>query len=271
MPENEDYAATITAPAFARSEGLRSLLVRLHEAGPGAWKTDREARALIEFSVEKYRRLALKWDRDPADVGHAVFVAMQGEWIRKAHDPWAEITTAVQRELKAEATAERLLISTSKARRRAESDFPRPVRASEHEEFLFDIIGEAVASAAVDGAEPSSPSARRAARVLAALGWPPAIAETVVEYVVARLSALGDRGRAFESLRRDEGIPAQLDMPRRQWTRLLRLLLGAPAQPGVPAPRGLLIRLVLGESTDDLLADDDLVLEIVAIAPGVLR
>jgi hypothetical protein len=49
------------------------------------------------------------------------------------------------------------------------------------------------------------------------------------------------------------------------------LLLGAPAQPGVPAPRGLLVRLVLGESTDDLLADDDLVLEIVAIAPGVLR
>ena len=36
-----------TQPAFATSEGLRVLLVRLHDAGPGAWRTDPEAAALM--------------------------------------------------------------------------------------------------------------------------------------------------------------------------------------------------------------------------------
>lgn len=262
MRNQADHIESHTTPAFAGGEGLRALLARLHGAGPGAWRTDREARELIEYSVDKYRRLAIKWNRDPAEAGHAAFLAMQGEWVRKAHDPWAEVTTAVQRELRAEATAERLLISTAKARRREESDFPRPIRASEHEELLFDVLGEPPSgiSPLVDE---NSPSVLHATRLLVALGWPIDITEPAVDFVAGRLSKLGDRERAYASLRRDAGIPAQLDIPRPVWTKLLRLLIGVPSKPGLPARHGILVRLLLGETPEDLLNDDALVLEAV--------
>lgn len=259
------------APAFAGAEGLRALLTRLHQAGPGAWHRDREVRALIEFSVSKYRRLAIKWDRDPSEAGHAAFIAMQGEWIRRADDPWGAVTIAVQRTLRAEATAERLMISTDKARRREQAEFPRPVRASEHEEFLYDILAEPGIPDGTDPAETDSPSARQAALLLTALGWPADVAEGAVDYVTDRLSDIGDRRRAFDSLRRDRSIPAHLDITPTTWTRLLRLLLGAPGQPGRAMRRGILIRLLLGESPAELLADDELVLEGIAALGGGKR
>lgn len=261
----QDQAATLdgTPPDFTGGEGLRALLNRLHTAGPGAWRRDAEARALIEFCFEKYRRLAVKWGRDPADAAAAAYSAMLGEWVRVARDPWAQVTVAVQRELRAEAAAEHLMISTAKARRRDETDYPRPVRASEHEEFLYDIL-------AIDPAEEqnetSSPTARHTAMLLVALGWPEDMAEPAVDYIITRLTTLGDRGRAYDSLRRDESALAQLDISRAAWTRLLRLLIGGPSQPGRATRRGIIVRLLLGEAVSDLLRDDALVLEVGAAA-----
>ena len=39
---------------FTRSEGLRALLNRLHEGGPGAWQSDPVAADLMAYAAEKY-------------------------------------------------------------------------------------------------------------------------------------------------------------------------------------------------------------------------
>lgn len=66
--------------------------------------------------MQKYRRLALKWHRDEADAAHAAFLAVIASNTRRADDPWAIVTTAVSRTLKAETRADRHLISTERAR-----------------------------------------------------------------------------------------------------------------------------------------------------------
>ncbi len=48
---------------YTTSQGLRSLLTRLHEAGPGAWEHDPAAQELMAFAAEKYAALARKRPR----------------------------------------------------------------------------------------------------------------------------------------------------------------------------------------------------------------
>jgi hypothetical protein len=235
------------------------VLHRLHTAGPGAWSTDPDARELMLFAEHKYRRLATKWHRDEADAAHAAFLAMVAPTTRHADDPWAVVTTAVARTLKAETTAERHMVSTDRARHPRELVDDPPIRAGEHEEFIFDILHTATGCGAADERPGMSPIAE-ATRFLALSGWPVEVAEASVDYVTDRLSSCGARDTAFESLRRDASIPAQLDIPRSSWTRLVRLLLGNHTVPGMPVPRGILARVLLGDTAATLLADDTLVL-----------
>ncbi|TXN29803.1 hypothetical protein [Lacisediminihabitans profunda] len=251
-----------SVPSFASAEGLRAVLNRLHEAGPGAWRNDPEARELLLFAVQKYRRLALKWHRDEADAAHAAFLAMIASNTRRADDPWAIVTTAVSRTLKAETRADRHMISTERARHPQKLAKEPPVRAGEHEEFVFDILRAAPVSEEA-GEHPDESGIAEAVRFLSALGWPADVAQAGVEYVTDRLASAGNRDTAFESLRRDASIPAQLDIPRSSWTKLVRLLLGGKTRPGVPSQRGILLRVVSGETAEVLLTDDALVLDVV--------
>jgi hypothetical protein len=254
MTEQQNSAA-----GFATAEGLRTVLNRLHAAGDGAWKSDPEARELVLFATAKYRRLAAKWGRDEADAAHAAFLAMTAATTRHADDPWAVVTTAVARTLKAETRADRHMISTERARHPGKLIDDPPIRAGEHEEFVFDILRTPMHAPAQDHKE-GLPWVDEAARFLIVLGWPQTAAEASVEYVTDRLATAGNRDTAFESLRRDASIPAQLDIPSSSWTHLVRLLLGSKSVAGVPSSRGILARVLMGDTAATLLTDDTLVL-----------
>jgi hypothetical protein len=251
----------ITSPRFDSAEGLRAVLKRLDIAEPGVWKTDLEARELMLFAEHKYRRLASTWHRDAADAAQAAFLAMIAPATRNADDPWAVVTTAVARTLKAETRAERHMISTERARHPQQLLNDPPIRAGEHEEFVFDILH--TAPGPVTTIEPVGlPVLGEAVRFLAVLGWPDDLAQAGVDYVTDRLIDVGNRETAFESLRRDASIPAQLDISRTSWTRLVRLLLGGKVSPSLPLQHGILARVLLGETAATLLSDDTLVLAV---------
>jgi hypothetical protein len=79
----------------------------------------------------------------------------------------------------------------------------------------------------------------------------------------------GSRQAAAEALRRDRHVRALLDLPRRSWNVLLKALLGNPdpAYRATSAGRGVLLRLLVGETLDVLLRDDDLILALALAAP----
>ena len=94
-----------------------------------------------------------------------------------------------------------------------------------------------------------------------------------VECVCARLAESVSRAGAHESLRRDRHARALLDIPAPSWYRLLRIILGSPdaSLTGTNASRGVLLRLLIGESLRHLLADVDLAVAVTVAAPGVMR
>ena len=72
MTEHTSPSGSEDAPAQPGStshnldtpEGLRALLIRLHESGPGAWQHDREAAELMRYTAVKHRPLARKHGLD---------------------------------------------------------------------------------------------------------------------------------------------------------------------------------------------------------------
>lgn len=249
-------------PSFASPAGLRALLERLHAAGVGAWREDPEANALLAYSIERYAPLARSWHRDPGEAATAAFLAMLHDGVRSAGDPWAVLTRAVQISLSAESHAERHLTSTEKARREQHAQREIPLRSGERAETL---AGE---PEQIEREPQSEPAIEQAVLLLSLLGWPQALAGATVEYVAARLADAGSITAAYETLRRDEAILVQLDLQRRTWTRLLAVLLGSHPQPGRPsASRGVLERLLSGESVRELLDDTALVAAVLATAP----
>ena len=107
------------APArhgFETPEGLRALLIRLHEAGPGGWQHDREAAELMLYTAVRYRRLAHKYGLDAWEVASAAFEVMLAPSTRKAHNPWAVVTRAVQITCGVEIRAAGMLVSSGKVR-----------------------------------------------------------------------------------------------------------------------------------------------------------
>jgi len=265
---------------FDDSEALRALLTRLHEAGRGAWRHDPEAAALMEHAASKYAALARKHGLDPWEAASAAFEAMRGAATRRAEDPWAVITRAVQVTCTAEERGNGLLCSVHQARRPRYSVFHDAERFSDrenplpdyHPAFRFDPVTD-------DEPDDEDPAPERAVNVTAAIedtiafltrvGWEPETARAAVEYVTARLTEASSRASAFEVLRRDRQARALLDLPGASWTALLRAVLGVPdpALAHTNAGRGMLRRLLIGQPLRALLTDDDLVITAGLAAP----
>lgn len=275
MTKDQDVTTQAPEPAFVTGEGLRALLRRLGQGQGGpVWRTDPEARQLAEYTVRKYERLCRKWQRDPAEAASAAFLAMQGDYILNATDPWAIVTVAVRATVIADRTAELLLISTERARQKDSGLLEAPVRAGDHEEYLYDIV-------APGPVEPDTESSllnrvqHSATLLMVSLGWHAETAVTVVEYVITRLLGALDAERALEQLRRDDTLPALLDVPAESWRAILRVLLGARSEPGLPSRRGLIAQIALQDEelnitarVAQLLEDDVLVLAVFQARPG---
>lgn len=261
---------------FARSEDLRRLLVRLHEAGPGAWRDDPEASALMTYSMQKYGALARRHRLEPEDAATAAFDVMRTRAARTAQDPWAVVTRAVQVSLIAEERANGLLCSTDRARRSAISAYHDAERFSDRDTSLLEYhpafqvpaehdlpqAGEATGTDADGDASTTAHQAvDTAVALFEALGWPNDTARTTLDYICARLIEAGSRSNAHEILRRDHHARALLDLNRPTWAAVLRVVLGNPHpdQTHTAAGHGLLLRLLIGHQPAELLADDDLV------------
>src|SRR5699024_4489436 len=102
---------------FTRSEGLRALLNRLHEGGPGAWQSDPVAADLMVYAADKYGALARKHGLDPWEAASAAFDVMRTKAARTANNPWGVVTHAVRITCIAEERGQGLLCSVHQARR----------------------------------------------------------------------------------------------------------------------------------------------------------
>ena len=280
---------------FATSNGLRVLLNRLHTAGPGAWSRDPVAAELMAYAAQKYEPLARKHGLDPWEAASAAFKVMITRAARDARDPWAVITHAVRITCIFEERAQGLLCSVHQARRPHVSAFHDPERFSDRENPLTDYhpafhitdphghyddtdAETDAAGAGSDGGGRGSDqacmsagsAAEDAIALFTLLGWDPATARAGVEHVCGALTKTGTRQTAYETLRRDKHARALLDIPRRSWTALLRALLGNPhpAYAATSTGRGVLLRLLIGETLGVLLRDDDLILTISLAAPS---
>lgn len=272
---------------FENSENLRALLIRLHDAGREAWRSDPDAAALMEHAAMKYAALARKHGLDPWEAAAAAFEAMRTPSVRRADDPWAVITRAVQVTCIAEGRANGLLCSTHQARRPRYSMFHDAERFSDRENPLIDYhhafhvaphnhdddIADAAPSAEVEDTTGVGTAIEDTITLFCLLRWEPEVARAAIEYVCARLAESASRAGAYESLRRDQHARALLDLPAPSWYRLLRIVLGSPdiTLTGTNAGRGVLLRLLIGEPLRHLLGDDELVLSITLAAPGELR
>lgn len=274
-PGGEDYTT---------GEGLRALLGRLHKEGQGAWRTDPTAARLMTYAADKYAALARKHGLDPWEAASAAFDVMRTRSAREAEDPWAVVTHAVRITCIAEERGQGLLCSTRQARRPHYSVFHDAERLSDRENPLddyhpaFHTTDPSTNSDEEDAETEARPAEVRpsaagavedAIAFITVLGWPPQTARAAVEHVCQALARAGSRQSAFEVLRRDQHSRALLDLPGTSWTALLRVLLGNPA-PGLSATsagRGILLRLLIGETLPVLLHDDDLVLTVSLAAP----
>ena len=285
---------TITATGgedYSTREGLRALLRRLHDEGPDAWRTDPTAAKLMAYAADKYAALARKHHLDPWEAVSAAFEVMRTRSAREAADPWAVVTHAVRITCIAEERGQGLLCSTHQARRPHYSAFHDPERLSERENPLEDYhpafhvtdphfgddeqheeterTGAAVLREPAGVQTSASSAVEDAIAFVTLLGWPPQTSRGAVEHVCHALTRAGSRQSAFEVLRRDRHSRALLDIPGTSWNALLRALLGnhAPGTRATAAGRGVLLRLLIGETLPMLLRDDDLVLTVSLAAP----
>lgn len=262
---------------FEHSEGLRALLIRLHEEGRWAWRHDPVVAALMRHAAERYAALARRHGLDPWEAAAAAFDAMRTGAVRRADDPWAVVTRAVKVTCIAEERANGLLCSVHQARRPKFSAHHDAERFSDRENPLTDYHDSLTIPAPDYFEEPedSETSVRvgqaieDAVALFHLLGWPAEAARAGIEYIVTRLAESASRASAFESLRRDYHARALLDIPAASWLAMLRVVLGNPDpnQAHTSAARGILHRLVTGEPLRALLADDGVLSEVVLSAP----
>lgn len=268
-PTDSDDAAEPTGSAsrgFESPEGLRALLIRLHEAGPGSWQSDREAAELMRYAAVRYQRLARRYGLDAWEVASMAFEVMLAPSTRNAGNPWAVVTRAVQISCGVEVRAAGLLVATSRARRTPRiAGFHDAVRFADREGLAEYHPAFAVTpdDDGPESGEDDGPVAAVLSEVVALFeleGWDAALVAAFVEHVVYRLADLPSRSRAVEVLRRDRTVPVLLGLPPRSWTALLRIVLGHPAAKhiGTPTGNGVLLRLLRGEPPDCLRNDSDL-------------
>ena len=256
-PAASDDAAALAGSAnhgFESPDGLRALLIRLHESGPGAWQGDREAAELMRYTAARYQRLARKHGLDAWEVASAAFEVMLAPSTRKAGNPWAVVTRAVQITCNVEVRAAGMLVSTGKVRHTARiAGFHDAIRFAERE-HLADYHPSFAVTAETDDEDESQDGDRvRVATALsetvelfASTGWDAVLVADCVEHVAYRLADLTSRANAVEVLRRDHTVPVLLGVPPRSWSALLRIVLGhpAPKHAGTPTGDGVLLRLL---------------------------
>ena len=285
MPQRNTPRRDGRGRGFENSERLRELLTRLDAEGPDAWRNDPVATELMRYAADKYAALARKHGLDPWEAATAAFEAMRAPSVRRADDPWAVITRAVQITCIAENRANGLLCSVHQARRPRYSSFHDAERFSDRENPLTDYHpafraepfltddeddGEAIDESGSTGVDSA---VEDTIALLCWHGWEPEIARAAVECICARLAESVSRTGAYESLRRDRHTRALLDIPAPSWYRLLRIILGTPDLhlAGTNAARGVLLRLLIDESLRHLMDDADLGAAIKVAAPGVMR
>jgi len=285
MPQHDDHDHQNRRRGFENSERLRALLTRLNDDGPDTWRLDPEAAALMRHAAQKYAALARKHGLDPWEAATAAFEAMRTGAVRRADDPWAVITRAVQITCIAENRANGLLCSVHQARRPRYSSFHDAERFSDRENPLTDYhpafravpftddeddVDHATEDTGSTGVESA---VEDTIALLCWHGWEPEVARAAVECICARLAESVSRAGAYESLRRDRHALALLDIPAPSWYRLLRIILGSPDPhlAGTNAGRGVLLRLLIGDSLRHLIADGELETAIKVAAPGMMR
>lgn len=273
----DDAAAPDGSPrhGFETPEGLRALLIRLHEAGPGAWRSDREAAELMRYTAERYRRLARKYGLDEWEIASAAFEVMLAPSTRNADNPWAVDTRAMKITCGVEVRAAGMLVSPGQVRHTARIvGFHDAIRFADREN-LADYDPAFAVNPTTDEQEDSGGRARVAAALseivglFASAGWDAVLATDCIEHVVYRAGDLTSRPNAVEVLRRDRTISALLGIPPRSWAALLRIVLGHPDRKhaGTPTGDGVLLRLLDGEPLDSLRCDSGLLAAIWAAKP----
>ena len=115
-----------------------------------------------------------------------------------------------------------------------------------------------------ESADTSTPvliAVARAIELLVLLGWPADVAQSGVEQICDALMRTGTRHAAYDALRKDKQVRVLLDIPVTSWMVLLEAMLGEPEPmyAATNAGRGVLMRLLIGETVGLLLADDDLI------------
>lgn len=267
-------AAGSTSGGYESPEVLRSLLIRLDDAGPGAWRSDREAAELMRYTASKYQPLTRKYGLDAWAVASAAFEVILAPSTRNAGNPWAVVTRAVQITCHVETRAAGMLTSASKVRHTSRIvGFHDAVRFAERER-LAEYHPAFIHHDDVD-ADENEHEARVVALLSATValfesaGWDAALVAKCVEHVAYRLADLSSRQRGVEVLRRDRTIPLLLGIPPRSWSALLRIVLGHPdpKHAGTPVGDGVLLRLLNGETLESLRCDDVLMKMIRAVNP----
>lgn len=266
---------------FVNSEQLRCLLRRLNDQAPGSWAHDPAAAALMGYVHDKYAALARRHELDPWEAVSAAFDAMRTRSVREARDPWGVITHAVQITCIYEERAQGLLCSVHQARRPHVSVNHDPERFSTRAHPISDdhpllkTIDTQYNRAEADDDTPTPVlvAVARAVELLVLLGWPADVAQSGVEQVCDALIRTGARHAALETLRRDKQLRVLLDVSVESWMTLLRAMLGnlEPMYAATSTGRGVLMRLLIGETVPLLLADDELVEALVLAVPGVGR
>jgi hypothetical protein len=178
-PSNDAAAqAGTTDYGLDTPEGLRALLIRLHESGPGAWRADHEAAELMRYTAARYRPLARKHGLDPWEIASAAFEVMLAPSTRKADDPWAVVTRAVQITCNVEVRAAGMLVSSGKVRHTSRiAGFHDAIRFAEREHLADYHPAFAVNPATDDDTDADGNRARVAAalsetvELFASTGW----------------------------------------------------------------------------------------------------
>lgn len=274
LPGGSTVAGSAQAKqSFRDSEGLRAVLRRMGDADTEGWQTDREVAELMRYAALRYAALARKHGLDPWEAAGFAFEAMRATSVRRADDPWAIVTRAVQITCIAEERARGLLCSVHQARRPRYSVFHDAERFSDRENALPDYHPAFHVSSLDNEALESSGAVESAIEdaisLFALVGWPSDTVRAGVEYVCARLADATSRAAAFEQLRRDQAARALLDLPQTSWRAMLQVLLGCPdpAQEHTAAGRGILLRLLVGDSIEALLHDDRLLASLLDNVP----
>ncbi len=258
-------------------EALRALLIRLHESGPGAWRHDREAAELMRYTAVRYRPLAQKHGLDPWEIASAAFEVMLAPSTRKARNPWAVVTRAVQITCNVEVRAAGMMVSPGKVRHTARiAEFHDALRFAEREHLADYHPAFAVSHATDDEDDPENAVRTRVAAALSAIvelfastGWDAVLVAGGVQHVAYRLAARAPRPSAVVVRRRDHAISVLLDIRTKSWAALLRIVLGHPDRKhaGTPTGDGILLRLLDGEPLDSLRCDTGLLAAIWAAKP----